>query len=845
MKEIVSKFHIILFFISSLLWGQIRLIELPQVSPNIYFSAENTSEYYSFDSDWMVYKSNRPDKRINLDLPAVFDKEEDFVFEKEFELSPNLKGKYVQLHILGLNYTADFKLNDIVIYRHTGGEFPFKVHLPNNLLNYDSKNVLKINVHYFEDSKVTIPLAQKFLFPKNRGGFLRDIYLEITSPISFDKISESYSYNYKRKSTEIDFSLSLLFEEELLDSLNTKEYKIGINIFDGETNLTKDIFPVKLSTDTQLFKTTIHSIVEWSPQSPKSLKAEFVIFDNENILHKKVKYIHPHNFSANDNGLEFNGKKFSFKAVTFVPLESDDKLRTDYYDKQIRLIKEEGFNAVRFSKVLPDPYILKKLNEIGLLALVDIPIDGVPETLTEKNDFIKRVTTYAEQTISYYSGFDCVIAFGLGSSYLKNSVIHKNFLEILTGNLRNSTDKLFYASFINRPEIAVNGLDLYGVQYFVDPVTEIIEELSESESDIPAGRLFISEITYPSMYGNSNGYLNQYTVEAQSKYFADLISKSKRNGLNGYFINSMYNYSGNVSSLFGGYSDQKEYSIGLQKSPDSPLSFTLKVIKSKLTGDGKINIPLGTKDDRSPIFFVVIALVLAIIMGILVNTKRKFREDATRALLRSYNFYADIRDHRILSGVHTFILMIIIAGSYSLLWTVLLYFLRMNILFEKIILAFDVDWLTNAVSYLAWNPSNTFIICFILSILGFVLLSVVIKTFSIFVKQRILFSNIYFVVVWSFLPLLLLLPLELILHKVLLLNLFNLYIYIILAIFLIWFTIRLLRGIYVIFDVTPSTVYFFSFLFLLTLSGIMIIYFHFANNSFYYLVNAFKQHPLI
>ena len=63
-----------------------------------------------------------------------------------------------------------------------------------------------------------------------------------------------------------------------------------------------------------------------------------------------------------------------------------------------------------------------------------------------------------------------------------------------------------------------------------------------------------------------------------------------------------------------------------------------------------VTIPIGSKKADAPMIFIVFGIVLAILMGILVNSGRKFREDASRALLRPYNFYADIRDQRIISG---------------------------------------------------------------------------------------------------------------------------------------------------------------------------------------------------
>ncbi len=44
-------------------------------------------------------------------------------------------------------------------------------------LNFDTPNTLRIKIQYNLDSENTIPLLQRFFFPKDVGGILRDVYL--------------------------------------------------------------------------------------------------------------------------------------------------------------------------------------------------------------------------------------------------------------------------------------------------------------------------------------------------------------------------------------------------------------------------------------------------------------------------------------------------------------------------------------------------------------------------------------------------------------------------------------------------------------------------------------------
>ena len=228
-------------------------------------------------------------------------------------------------------------------------------------------------------------------------------------------------------------------------------------------------------------------------------------------------------------------------------------------------------------------------------------------------------------------------------------------------------------------------------------------------------------------------------------------------------------------------------------------------------------------------------------MGVLVNSGRKFREDSSRALLRPYNFYADVRDQRIMSGYHSTILGIVIASILSLLLSNVLYYLRDNIFFERILLSFGSERLISVFSYLVWHPALSLLWLTIIFIIMVSLLSIIIKAASFFVRTKVFISSIYYTSIWSLLPMVLLIPVGIILYRMLEANVANTYIYFGLLVFGLWSFYRLIKGIYVIFDVTPGTVYFYSILLLLVVIGVFMLYYQVTNSVFDYMNLVFIQ----
>jgi hypothetical protein len=232
-------------------------------------------------------------------------------------------------------------------------------------------------------------------------------------------------------------------------------------------------------------------------------------------------------------------------------------------------------------------------------------------------------------------------------------------------------------------------------------------------------------------------------------------------------------------------------------------------------------------------------------MGILVNSGKKFREDASRALLRPYNFFADVRDQRIISAFHSTFLGIIIATIMALIICNMLYYFKENFLLERLLLSFGSPGIIKAVNYLAWHPFISLIWLSLIGIILIIISSLIVKAASLFVRTRVYISSIYFTLIWSFLPIVLLIPIGIILYRVLAADIINLYIYIGLIVVSFWILYRLMKGIYVIFDASPGSVYFYCTITLIVLFGGILFYFEVENSAVQYLLFTLKQFNIL
>ncbi|MCX6168781.1 MAG: hypothetical protein NTX65_05555 [Ignavibacteriales bacterium] len=838
--------------LQNLLLAQIKVISLPQntngIFDPVFFDRNEYRNVELLNSGWQVYSESDSEKKITVSIPAIFEGEESLIFEKNVKFTEKqLQNSQLVLGFLGLNYSAEISINGYNIYKHSGGSYPFEVSLPKDILKENS--IISVKVSSKLNSENSIPSTQRFLFPSLSGGIFRDVYIKTVAPLHISSNSYTYSFDQTLSRTYINFKIGIensSFQKSSQVS-QSKEIIVRVNLIPNGSAAAqaKGDFVETISSENNESNIRLELInpLLWSPQSPNYYLCEVTLISNGLVIDKNVKQISFYQINKDEKNFLLNGNPFVLQGTTYLYDESSLR-QMNGYDKikdDLTLIKNTGFNSVRFSKSYPNPYAMKLCQELGLFAMVELPLNSVPEDLLALNDFQLHTIQLLKSMVSSYSEYGNTILAGVGSSLLPNSVITQNFLSRVAGSIR---DKGFftYASFVGVPITPVEAIDFYGVELYSPLIANIKEELQKGIDALGKNSIFVSEVTYPNYKGNQSGYLTKYSSDAQAKYFSVLIDLTRELKISGFFINSLCDYKGEFASLYGSYSENGFYKFGILDYARNLNGIGYKVIAAKLGNDAKVTIPIGTRKEDNPIIFILLALFLFIVMAVLINTKKKFREDCTRALLRPYNFFADVRDHRIMSGIHTAILLLIQAGSASLLITILLYYYRTNILLEKLVIAIGHHSLLKLISYLAWNLQSCFVFLFALFILKFVVIAAVIKFASFFIKTRVEFTSILYTVVWSFLPLILLLPVELILFKLLINGSYETVIFIFLILYFLWILQRIFKGIYVVFDVRPLMVYLYSLAVIVLFVGGILLKYQLTSSTYYYIVNSIKQY---
>ncbi|MFA6596515.1 MAG: sugar-binding domain-containing protein [Ignavibacteriaceae bacterium] len=829
---------LLLLFISKIIQPQIVFKELPHYSvteKDLNF-IENSSvrKTMVLNGLWKVYNSKDEEKKkTTVAVPSLFEGNAEVVYEKYFELSKyDIQNNNFELNFLGVSYTAEISINNSVIYLHPGGEFPFSVLLPKDLLKSDKKNVLRVKVNSKLDATHTIPYKNEFLAPERFGGIFRDVYLTFVPNVHISRFTFHYGIIQNSSRAKVFVSANIANQEfrTKSDSTGTDNFEVKFSVqnqteltSNGSVSATIQLHKGKEKAFSQAFEAS--NLIMWSCNAPYAYTITAQILQNGTVIDEIRQPVSFYNFSIQKDSPFLNGEKFQLNGVTyFASNKSYGSMMTyEQMKNDLRQIKDLGFNAVRFPKSAPHPYLLSLCSELGLLAFIESPVSSLPENLVEDQNFISLSNNYLRRFIFSYGNYSAVAAIGLGGGFLPNSQSHILYLDNQAEEIRKTIFKPVYASFVSGHFNEIPKLDFIGIEFFASSSSELNKVYKPLQEELGKGKVFISEATYMVTQGRSSGYTNPSTFEAQAKFFSDLLSYSEDNENAGYFINSMFDYRCDYYSVLSQYNDEKILTLGICDENRNTERPAYKVLYAKLHNLEQVTVPIGLKKDKSPMAFIISGLLLALLTGFLINSGRKFREDTSRALLRPYNFFADIRDLRIISGLHTTVLAFIISAIVGTLSASLFFFFKDKILFERFILSIGSEHFSQMMSYLSWHPLHAILTLTIIFFIKLLVISLLVKFFSFFVMNKIFLANAYYTVVWSFLPFVLLIPGAIILYRLLAMDTINLYIYSILFLFCLLSVYRLLKGIYVIYDVSPGKVYFYSIVFLVGISVVYLI----------------------
>jgi len=359
-------------------------------------------------------------------------------------------GKQVILNFEGANQVVELFLNGKFVGKHIGGYTAFNFNIT-SFIQVGKPNLIAIKVDNSYNPSIP-PLTADFTF---FGGIYRDLSLKFLSPIHISKDDFASSGVYIR-TPEVSDKEAIVEIETIVK--NTLSEKKSIRIIQKYIGPDGQILEVKSSELVLNPKESRHFISNkikvlnpklWSPDSPNLYKVVTSIIDmkTEKTLDESENSfgLRWFKFTA-DKGFYLNGKSLKLIGVNRHEIFEGlgNALRDEFHIRDMKLIKEMGSNFLRIAHYPQDPYILNLCDQLGIIAMVEIPIVNA---ITETDAFLNNSLFMAEEMVKQNFNHPSLVTW----AYMNEVMLRPPFK-------KDSIRHITYSKEVNRQAKAIEKL---------------------------------------------------------------------------------------------------------------------------------------------------------------------------------------------------------------------------------------------------------------------------------------------------------------------------------------------------------------------------------------------------
>ena len=802
---------------------------------NLEFSInENFSSQFRkivpLNKDW-IYKTEDETKRLKV--PFWLD-ENKIVVENRFKLNEEKINSIYFLKFEGIRGLEALYFNDERIPFDPIELEEFEFRIPSNLVRERGENFVKLILSKKFRLKEQNILASKVELPERKSGIFKDVYLEILPSISITNFRFVPVIDNNLSSGKINYTIEVASSKQIL-SESAKNLKLIIDVIEVFTSNTVG----SITLDFNFVGTSkivsgdllIRNPILWDLKKPYNYKLEIKLISGNELIDKASSQIGFRKIEIREGKIYLNNEPIILNGVTYFESNGvkNSFFRLNDYERDFNLIKELNANSIYVKNSLPSDELMMQCEKNGILVFVDLDskiYSGNASTTEEK---IKK-SDFVFNQYSKYSSFA-----GLNFGFIFNEKEIKNLSELIKKTEHNNLNIL---KFFETSNLSIDDNDIFDfIGYNL-----LHKKLSEIKNFVTNfnGEKFLLFTAFGYNHGleEEEGYTNPYSVQAQAKYISDVLKLLKEKDAS-FFVQTFADYRLPYQSIIAGKLDNTLMKTGLVNEYRNDRKLSFQVVKSYFT-DSKLPIIMeGSYSEKANVIYAIAGLILLALTIISINSTHRFKANVSRAILKTYNFFSDIRDGWFISSFHSVVLCFNIALSFGLVYSGFLYYWKDKIDFERFVSLFNSFFIFEFSSYLAWRPIESVLLFTLILIIWFVIVTLVVKFFNLFVRNKILLNHSFLIAVWSAVPFLILLPIGIINFKVLSMEKYNILIYSILIIFHLWILSRTLKGISVVFEVRKSKVYFVSLTFIIIALASLILYLQINYKSVDYFMKYF------
>ena len=790
---------------------------------------------YSFDGEeWS-----------SLKVPSAFDYEGRVTFLRKFTVDEAMFARRsLKLVALGMNHDVEISVNDQFIGRHVGGYTSFEFEIPDASLRVGTENVLKIVVQNELSARSTLPLRKQIWGWKNYGGIYRDIYLLATPRTWVDAVNvrTDVSSDLRQATVHVTATLSSGASDQQAGDSETlrpaQALSIHCELYDKQSNASVAQSPpaaVTIGRNRVVeapLSLTVTNPKLWSPESPDLYRLRVVLQETQGnqriIVDETARTVGFTRVSVENRSILVNGKKTVLKGVVWHEDSPayGSALTYELMEKDIALIKTLGANAVRFAFHPPHPYMLSLCSRYGLFVLEEIPVWNAPAAILAEEHFQVLAEGALREMVQRDRHQVCVLAWGLGSDFDSSDLRSRAYVQRLADAARAMDSRLtYFGSRMTTNDVCVDLVDFAALSAPGLGEKEFKELLRQWKDRYPELPALVSRYSKAVQHGNRNGYSDPMSEEAHARYFEVRYRITKELDYAGSFIDAFADWRGDRPVMTVNLGDEFVHPVGLVSAAREKRT-AYDVVRSLYNDEKLASLPIGNFRSAFPAAPLVFGLTVIFVMAYMIHYNRRFADCFSRSLVRPYNFFADLRDLNVVASMHTILLAVAVAMTMAVVVASFLYQFRTNPGVDYVLTQIVVsDWLKLQLIDATWNLFYGIVLFTGIFLFGLVIAASTIRLFSMLLRTKIFWYHAYTVAVWGALPFVFLILPGMILLKLLDSPAYIVPMLILVGLFLLWVLFRVLKGISVIYDISPQKAYAGGILVCLFCLGVLGLYY--------------------
>lgn len=764
-----------------------------------------------------------------VQVPSAYDFTGRTTFVRSFAVDEHLLDiAAFKLVAYGINYECEIYVNDVFVGKHAGGYTSFVFPIPENTLQVGPENAIKVIIDNTLNARDTLPLRQQVWGWRNYGGIFRDIYILATPRIWVEEVALSAETSPDIRQVRIAVNVVILnknYGHSLSDTLRADPLKSSSFSFyaEAQSKLTGAMsgksrpVPIHLENNKPAeveTEFTINNPDLWSPESPDLYLVRCYVVSSQgrtsSIIDEFDLSYGIRSIELKDGFVILNGKRTVLRGVVWQedhPMFGS-AMTYEALEKDIVMIKSLGANLMRFGNHSPHPYVLDLCDRYGLFAMEEIPAWNIPADILGRDHFVEVARTYLHEMIIRDRHHPSVLAWGIGDEFDSSEKSACTYVRTLRDYAKVVDSRpVYYTSRMVANDACVEEVDIAGVNLYTKDPKEFSRLLERWKSNHSSKPVILAKYGREVEPENRNGYSDPLSMESQAKYYREAYEVIKRANIAGSILWTFNDWRGDRPSLTVYSGDPYLHSVGLV-SYDRKKRIAYEVVRALFNDEKIAALPIGTYSRGAPMVYVLAGLFVLVSFAYFYNSNRRFRENVHRSLMRSYNFFADIRDQRVVSYVETSLIGLFISITLAIVSSSILLKFRESMALDYLLTHLLVfDSLKEKVVYLVWDPVQCIVYFSLVFYAVLFILVGVIKAFSVFVKSKIHLFHAYSITMWAGIPVVLFIPVGMILYRIMESEVYVVPSLLLFVFVLTWVFFRLLKGVSIIYDVIPIKVY--------------------------------------